>query len=85
MGSPLCVNSLKSDRPMESGRVKPEKTRPKPRWNEDAERKRLEDQRYLSEHPEFKAAMQDYVTTVLRKRPDNIEEFTIEYFAKLSQ
>ncbi|ESP04803.1 hypothetical protein LOTGIDRAFT_109278 [Lottia gigantea] len=41
---------------------------------------RVENEKYLREHPEVESLMGGFLSDVLTKRPDNIQEFAAKYF-----
>ncbi|KAI8902739.1 hypothetical protein BC833DRAFT_616474 [Globomyces pollinis-pini] len=36
--------------------------------------------KYLSEHPEVRAFLADYLQLLLHRKPENVYEFTVDYF-----
>jgi hypothetical protein len=41
--------------------------------------------RYIREHPEIRAILQDFVANVLADKPEDTVEFAKEYFSSLNQ
>lgn len=45
-------------------------------------RTRIENERYLRDHPEVNILISGFIREVLLKRPENIPEFSAEYFTR---
>jgi hypothetical protein len=43
---------------------------------------RIENERYMRAHPELNEAIQEFVYAVLKRKPDDIRSFAIDFFAK---
>ncbi len=43
---------------------------------------RIENERYMKEHPELNEAIQDFVYAVLKRKPDDVRAFAIDFFTK---
>jgi hypothetical protein len=43
---------------------------------------RIENERYMRAHPELTEAVQEFVYAVLKRKPDDIRSFAIDFFAK---
>jgi hypothetical protein len=43
---------------------------------------RIENERYMRDHPELNEAVQEFVFSVLKRKPDNVRDFCVEYFSK---
>jgi hypothetical protein len=41
---------------------------------------RLENERYMRSHPELNKAIQEFVYQVLKRKPDNIRNFALDFF-----
>eukprot|EP00049_Salpingoeca_infusionum_P011583 m.202162 g.202162 ORF g.202162 m.202162 type:complete len:78 (-) comp14976_c0_seq20:2373-2606(-) len=45
---------------------------------------RIENERYLRNHPEIQSMVNDFVKAVLMQRPDSVETFAADYFERMS-
>jgi hypothetical protein len=43
---------------------------------------RIENERYMRNHPEFNKAIQDFVYEVLKRKPENIQTFAVDFFGE---
>jgi hypothetical protein len=43
---------------------------------------RIENERYMRAHPELNEAIQEFVYAVLKRKPDDIRSFAIDFFSK---
>lgn len=43
---------------------------------------RIENERYMKSHPELNDAVQEFVLAVLKKKPENVRDFAIDFFTK---
>jgi hypothetical protein len=46
------------------------------------DRIRLENERYMREHPDLNEAFQEFIYAVLKRRPDDIRAFAMDFFTK---
>ena len=42
---------------------------------------RIASEKYLRDHPEIRTMISEFVSTVLKKRPDDIKEFAADFFS----
>ena len=43
---------------------------------------RLDNERYMRAHPELNEAVQEFVYAVLKRKPDNVRAFAVDFFTK---
>jgi hypothetical protein len=43
---------------------------------------RIENERYMRAHPELNEAIQEFVYAVLKRKPDNVRAFAVDFFTK---
>lgn len=43
---------------------------------------RIENERYMMEHPELNAAIQEFVYSVLKRKPEDVRAFAIDFFTR---
>ena len=43
---------------------------------------RIENERYMRDHPELNAAVQEFVISVLKRKPDDVRAFAIDFFTR---
>ena len=43
---------------------------------------RIENERYMRAHPELNEAVQEFVYAVLRRKPDDVRAFAVDFFTR---
>lgn len=43
---------------------------------------RIENERYMRDHPELNEAVQEFVYAVLKRKPDDVRAFAVDFFTK---
>jgi hypothetical protein len=43
---------------------------------------RIENERYMRSHPELNEAVQEFVYAVLKRKPDNVRAFAVDFFTR---
>jgi hypothetical protein len=46
------------------------------------DRLRIENERYMRDHPELNDAVQEFVHAVLKRKPEDVRAFAIDFFTK---
>ena len=60
---------------------KPEAAAPHAQRNE-LDKLRIENERYMRAHPELNEAVQEFVYAVLKRKPEDVRSFAIDFFTK---
>lgn len=49
---------------------------------ESLDKLRVENERYMRSHPELNEAVQEFVYAVLKRKPDDVRAFAVDFFTK---
>lgn len=55
---------------------------PKIKSRAELDKLRIENERYMRDHPELNAAVQEFVYSVLKRKPDDVRAFAIDFFTR---
>lgn len=55
---------------------------PKMKNRAELDKLRIENERYMRDHPELSAAVQEFVYAVLKRKPDDVRAFAIDFFTR---
>lgn len=61
---------------------KPEPTNSAQVQRDQLDKLRIENERYMRAHPELNEAVQEFVYAVLRRKPDDVRAFAVDFFTR---
>jgi len=48
----------------------------------ELDKTRIENEKYMRDHPELNNAVQEFVLSVLKRKPDDVRSFAVDFFTR---